>query len=356
MIGKRNLLGLGGVAGACVATAGLAGPVTFDFQNGQVVHIGAWDWAQTSFVAKGGSAAVENFASSVGACPGNSCDFTVYSHARLTGVTDSSGNPVVINGLGNNFEITTTLSFTETVTGLTGAPGTGGSIAGFATKPGAGEFVSVFYDTTPDANDLTGFGFNDGLEILQGSTVGSSTGFFTITNDALVQMDQFPLNNAASNSYGPGGTNTSLTLGVDQLSLTGVGTQEEITYTGLVQDFSFFLNRVLAMSFNNISQALPFAQVNPSDCFTTAPGNTGQCAFFHVDGTYAANSPDANGGFIPAVGNVNGLGPSNTNGGPDFVAQSDYNASFVPVPGPLVLLGIGFLGLGAARRLVAIRS
>jgi len=333
------------VACAALSAAGLAqASVLFDFQNGQTIDVGSWDWTQTSFAAVNGVAAIQDFISSNGNCAGTTtgCQYTIYSHARLTGVKDVNSTDVTIAGLGSAFEITTVFSFTERVSNILG------NIATFDTVTTGPAFLEVYYDTTPDTVDLTGHGFNDGRLILAGMAVADAAGNFQTTSFAVPnRLDQFPDDNAASDNY-PG-----------QDSVTGFGGNGEIAFDGLTQDFDYFESALLAFgfAFNNIAQAVPFSQVDPSDCFTQAASGAAvgqivpiagaECVDVHVDGTYADNSPDANGGYVPAVGDVNGFD------GPDFVAQVDFNTSFVstvPAPTPLALLGFGVIGLAAVRR------
>jgi hypothetical protein len=91
----RKRLALNALLALGFSGAGHAGVL---FNSNGTGTAGAFDWAQTSFVAVGGNTAVNNFQNGCAA----SCEFTVYTQARLNG-TNSQANVSNTPGGGPDF-------------------------------------------------------------------------------------------------------------------------------------------------------------------------------------------------------------------------------------------------------------
>ena len=304
--------------------------------GGGEINADALDWAQTSFLARGGVSAIGAFGLSSGTCPAGVCEFDVMTHARLTGFTPAGGGAGAFPlGFG---EITMVATYKERVTGV----GPGGSFATFAST-GLGSVE--FYYSTADSNDLQGFGFNNGRLIgrLDGVNVGVQGAFF-------VTGGPVALDGALPDDY------------IGQQTVTGFGSQAPLKAATSGQDLDplFFKTAIadFSLNFENISISLPFGTVSPSDCFNDSIGAravgssySSTCTASHTNGLFSIQG--ASGGYVPNVGPVNGL--SVVPGTTDFIAQTDFNsavAGTVPEPGSLALMGLamGALSLVAARR------
>ncbi len=308
--------------------------------------LGSLDWGPTSFLSLNGNLAVQNFSN--GLCapgPADPCRFDTLVHANLIGTLDSSNSVNTPAGLNSTYEITLVMRFTEVVTGVLG------DFSIFESVANTG-FIEMYFDDTPDANDLTGFGFNDGDLMLTAQVSSAVIGNFTIANPGVT---------------GPLDTSPNGNQYTGQLTESGVGVQANIQTTVLSQDSNFFNNAIasLGLEFANISIGLPFISVDPSDCFTDVAngGNAATDAGFansgcdnvHVDGLLNPVVQPSAGGLVPTLGTINTQLPED-GGGPDFIAQTDFNSpvtAAVPEPGSLLLIGAG-LGLfgvwGVGRR------
>jgi hypothetical protein len=199
-------------------------------------------------------------------------------------------------------EFTFQLTMPEVVTSVIGATVTFGLAPGPST-------LSFYFDTTPDANDITGTGYGDGTLILTASIVSNAAAF--TNNTALLGSPIVPLDGLAPDNA-PGIT-----------TIQGTGGSVIVADVSFANP-AFFLSNISSLImdlFDNTSLITPFLQVNPSD------------AVFGVIPVYGAGGVN---GAACAVGVAC-----------DFHFQADANTAFVsvPEPGALALLG---LALGAA--------
>jgi len=298
-----------------VASAAFAGVLIKPDAN--TYNVTSIDYPQTSFLADNGIQAITNFQAGSG-----STSFNVYTHAMV-----SLFNGVQPAGITSGaYEITMVTSFTETVTGV--LPG----FAQFSATATSG-FYQLYLDTSPNANNLTGTGFNDGKLIAVGALSNSPNGNFTLQTCAgggTVLLDGFGADDWAG-----------------QQTVCGFGSNNALDFAISAFDPTVFINGVsnISLNFSNISIALPFAQVDPSKCFSPSEGRTGA----DVGNSQTSSNCTATGnGLTPGIGAINGVN------GPDFMAQTDYNSSisgtYVPEPGSLALLAGALLAGGFASR------
>lgn len=205
-----------------------------------------------------------------------------------------------------------------------------------------GGTVSIYYNATKTANDITGTGFTDGTKILQGSIVGGSGSFQNTTalNDLLVSLGLIPSNPTPITQLDNFGADNK--PGVQSIQGNGQSTLKvDIGATaGDFVDANFFKTNITTFDFlttgiedaNDTGQLVdPFNQANPSAV---------------VNGyTPVYGAGNVNGVLAPVSG---GVFTQNS----DFQFQTTNVTSFnaIPEPSTLAIAGLGMTGLMLRRR------
>lgn len=210
---------------------------------------------------------------------------TTYYQAKLTNFVGTNSLPISGTGLHTNYEVTIVVGFGETETGIDANLDSFAETAVFNyDNSNPVNHVRIYYDNTPDSNELDGTGFDDGILILEG-TVTNFTGPFTATSIAGGLLDQFGADNHGGVTTVAGGGGQQGTMHVDYANT------------------AFFSHALPVSLAFNTSIITPFIQVNP-----------------------AKKVSNGSGGFItPNVGATNGL---STGGILDLLMQADANNSF----------------------------
>jgi hypothetical protein len=336
---KKNLIGT--AIALALGFTGAAHAFTVNPGTGSIGNVGGFDWAP------GSALGVNSLPLPVLATDTPSTkNFTVYSQASLSSYLNTGNGTISDANLNTNYEVTYVLGFGETGTLTSNIP-TGpfaGAQAQFVFDPtGLVNYFQVFYDTSVNANALTGTGYNDGQLILAGTVVndnGSNVtgGNFNISFIAPGLLDQ---NGAADPSW------------AGQLSYTGSGSNTAIIdLNAQNQDYAFFsgldITSLTALTILDSNAKTPFTTVDPAH---------------HVGGTLAGKNPLANfnpllenianpNGDASCTGAIDGT-PGTTQKDCDFLFQNDGAqklSTAVPEAGTLGLMGLGLLGMGLARR------
>ena len=244
-------------------------------------------------------------------------EFEVFYHASLQGFSGGN-NLLLLIGLGLGREVTVVAKFRERVASVN--PGTGA--VSFEIIDSPDNFFQIYVDSTPDADEASGTGFNDGDLILHARpSFGAPSG--NNFNPDFVNTNQLASNNTQTTVTGGG----SLNLFAEVISID-----------------SNYLNFDPALSATVVLTAVTDGNLN---LFPDAP----QANIFAFRDTLASDSFwDGSGYMTPDLGAINGLN------GPDFQFTADASTGFVDavVPEPMTasmsLIGLGGLLIGARRR------
>lgn len=271
--------------GLAVGSQALAGTISFDPDGTgslSAVNIGAFDFLPGNSLARQAGEADDQ----------NTVNYTQFAHGRVGSLLDENSQSIPTPGLNDDFELTVDAQYQ----GIAGELVPGLLQLGLDANQPVNQ-VTLYHDDAPNANDLTGVGFDDGTPILTALVTGASGVFQVIDTDG-VNFDQLGNNDYPGTSSVRG--NGTLTLDTDVTSV----------------DSDFFKTSILEFLVNTNSIA-PFTEANPSRKF-------------------------AGGTVTPNLGSINGLGD-------DIQLQTDATGSFV-IPEPATAALFAFGGLMMLRR------
>jgi hypothetical protein len=272
--------------------------------NALAVTVDTFDFRPGNALSLGGSTAYQNFVNSNGAVQ---TPFDLLLQTSLKDMRLGNG-PLFVLPAGS--EITMVLRARQQISSV--VPGTTTTIT---TGPVAGSstFLELYYDGTPNVDDLAGTGFNDGILILSASMANASSSLFSTPGGGALDQHQ-------ANDYPP-------LTGGPTISGNGAFTSN-INYANP----DFFLTPPAAATFTTLLST-PFLLVDPSAAFQFTPGGSANGQLADVNGPTTAGA---------------GLGaPSLGTNGPDLQFQSTSELTFTTIPEPATagLSALGVLGL-----------
>jgi len=160
------------------ATVYWVGAVGDGTGNWTTDNVTEFDWSS------GGSGMADGL-STLGFAVGAEFEFLYQS--KLVGLLDTGGDGVDLPGNPSSYEYTIVLSLPEIVTSITPTPA--GVTATFASL--AGGTFHIYYDSAPNATVSTGFGFDDGVEVMSGTFQAGQASSFTATVPGAVGVGSF---------------------------------------------------------------------------------------------------------------------------------------------------------------------
>jgi len=279
MFGFKQMVSLVAVGGVLAAVPyASADTISFDPDGAgslSAVNVAAFDFLPGNSLARqAGEADAQNTVS-----------YTQFAQGRVGSLLDENSQSISVPGLNDDFELTITAQYQ----GVAGELIPGLLQLGLDANQPVNQ-VTLYFDDSPNANDLSGTGFDDGVAILNAFVTGAS-GVFQVINANGGDFDQLGNNDFPATSSVRG--NGTLTLDTQVTSF----------------DADFFKTSIIEFLINTNSLA-PFTEANPSQTF---------------DG----------GAVIPNLGPVNGLGE-------DIQLQTDATGSVViPEPATAALLALG---------------
>jgi len=351
-----------------IVSVGQAGPVILNVPfstNGS----GTANFTLTSFtyqdgnaLAIGGNAAAQLYEQTATPIPlgggsfvfvgGTQVAFDTVFQSRVAALNNDTTNPVTSIS-GADFSLAARI--TEVVTSEFYNATTNTFTANYSLISAPQDYVQLFYNNPPTANDQAGTGFNSGTLILSASPTpsgpaGASDSSFGTTVGSSTALDQL------SPNYYPG-----------QNTITGSGGATINASVNSVNP-NFFVGQTPSTITFTVAQAIgqsdPFGQVQPSARFlatngsngavgaTPTPDGAGLGLYSGVPSTPLTGSPA--GGTLSSnasIGTINGA-PIGSGGGSDFQFETTGTESFLgptptPAPGTIIILGIGAACMGA---------